>query len=98
MEAALVEPAAVGMHAAILGEARLGKSIVILGAGTIGLMVLQACKSLGATDITVVDVMDKRLDLAKELGASRTINGAKEDSCPSSFRRIIRRSWCGTCI
>mgnify|MGYP000804292409 CR=1 FL=1 len=32
MEAALVEPAAVGMHAAILGEARLGKSIVILGA------------------------------------------------------------------
>ena len=35
MEAALVEPAAVGMHAAILGEARLGKSIVILGAGTI---------------------------------------------------------------
>ena len=80
MEAALVEPAAVGMHAAILGEARLGKSIVILGAGTIGLMVLQACKSLGATDITVVDVMDKRLDLAKELGASRTINGAKEDT------------------
>ena len=67
-------------HAAILGEARLGKSIVILGAGTIGLMVLQACKSLGATDITVVDVMDKRLDLAKELGASRTINGAKEDT------------------
>ena len=63
MEAALVEPAAVGMHAAILGEARLGKSIVILGAGTIGLMVLQACKSLGATDITVVDVMDKRLAL-----------------------------------
>ena len=64
MEAALVEPAAVGMHAAILGEARLGKSIVILGAGTIGLMVLQACLSLGATDITVVDVMQKRLDLA----------------------------------
>ena len=80
MEGALIEPLAVGMHAAILGEARLGKSIVILGAGTIGLMVLQACKSLGATDITVVDVMDKRLDLAKELGASRTINGAKEDT------------------
>ena len=65
MEAALVEPAAVGMHAAILGEARLGKSIVILGAGTIGLMVLQACLSLGATDITVVDVIEKRLDMLK---------------------------------
>ncbi|MDD7114016.1 MAG: NAD(P)-dependent alcohol dehydrogenase [Lachnospiraceae bacterium] len=80
LEAALVEPAAVGMHAAILGDAKLGKSIVILGAGTIGLMVLQACKSLGATDITVVDVMDKRLELAMQLGAARTINGKDQDT------------------
>ena len=80
MEAALVEPAAVGMHAAILGEARLGKSIVILGAGTIRLMVLQACLSLGATDITVVDVMQKRLDLALKLGAKRVINGKEQNT------------------
>ena len=80
MEAALVEPAAVGMHAAILGEARLGKSIVILGAGTIGLMVLQAGLSLGATDITVVDVMQKRLDLALKLGAKRVINGKEQNT------------------
>lgn len=80
MEAALVEPAAVGMHAAILGEARLGKSIVILGAGTIGLMVLQACLSLGATDITVVDVMQKGLDLALKLGAKRVINGKEQNT------------------
>ena len=78
MEAALVEPAAVGMHAAILGGAQLGKSIVILGGGTIGLMVLQACKSLGATDITVVDIMQNRLDLALKLGASRVINGKEQ--------------------
>lgn len=80
LEGALVEPAAVGMHAAILGEARLGKSIVILGAGTIGLMVLQACLSLGATDITVVDVMQKRLDLALKLGAKRVINGKEQNT------------------
>lgn len=80
MEAALVEPAAVGMHAAILGEARLGKSIVILGAGAIGLMTLQACVSLGATDITVVDIMEKRLELAKKLGAARVINGKETDT------------------
>ena len=98
MEAALVEPAAVGMHAAILGEARLGKSIVILGAGTIGLMVLQACKSLGATDITVVDVMDKDLTLQKNLEHPERSMVQKRHSCSSSFRRIIRRSWCGTCI
>ncbi|HBO37103.1 MAG TPA: alcohol dehydrogenase, partial [Pasteurellaceae bacterium] len=80
MEAALVEPAAVGMHAAILGKAKFGKSIVILGGGTIGLMVLQACRVLGAEDITVVDVIEKRLELAKKLGATRVINGSQQDA------------------
>ena len=80
LEGALVEPAAVGMHAAILGGAQTGKSVVILGGGTIGLMVLQACLSLGVTDITVVDVIQKRLDLAKKLGAKRVINGKEEDT------------------
>lgn len=80
LEGALVEPAAVGMHAAILGGAQTGKSVVILGGGAIGLMVLQACLSLGVTDITVVDVIQKRLDLAKRLGAKRVINGKEEDT------------------
>ena len=80
LEGALVEPAAIGMHAAILGGASLGKSIVILGGGTIGLMTLQACRSLGATDITVVDVIEKRLELAKKLGAARVINGKDQDT------------------
>ena len=80
LEGALVEPAAVGMHAAILGGAQTGKSVVILGGGTIGLMVLQSCLSLGVTDITVVDVIQKRLDLAKKLGAKRVINGKEEDT------------------
>lgn len=80
LEGALVEPAAVGMHAAILGEAKVGKSIVILGAGAIGLMVLQACVSLGAADITVVDVLQKRLDLALKLGAKRVINAKEQDT------------------
>lgn len=80
LEGALVEPAAVGMHAAILGGAQVGKSIVILGGGTIGLMTLQACLNLGATDITVVDVIEKRLELAKKLGAKKIINGKKQDT------------------
>ena len=61
-------------------KARLGEKIVILGAGCIGLMTLQGCKSLGATDIVVVDVMPKRLEMAKELGASAVINGMEEDT------------------
>ena len=80
MEGALVEPAAVGMHAAMLADVKPGKKIVILGAGCIGLMTLQACKCLGATDIAVVDVLDKRLAMAGQLGATVVINGAKEDT------------------
>jgi len=78
-EGALIEPLAVGMHAAEQGNVKLGDSVVILGAGCIGLVTLLACKAYGATDITVVDVMAKRLDYALKLGATRVINAADED-------------------
>ena len=67
------------MHAAVLGGATLGSHIVILGCGTIGLMTLQACVSLGATDITVVDVIPSKLELAKKLGAKEALNGKEVD-------------------
>lgn len=79
-EGALVEPLAVGMHAANQGEVKLGDSVTILGAGCIGLVTLLACKAHGATDITVVDVMQKRLDYAMKLGATRVINAMEEDA------------------
>lgn len=79
-EGALVEPLAVGMHAANQGNVKLGDSVTILGAGCIGLVTLLACKAHGATDITVVDVMQKRLDYAMKLGATRVINAMEEDA------------------
>ena len=79
-EGALVEPLAVGMHAAAQGNVKLGDSVVILGAGCIGLVTLLACKAYGATDITVVDVMPKRLEYAMKLGATRVINAREEDA------------------
>ncbi len=78
-EGALVEPLAVGIHSANQGQVKMGDSVVILGAGCIGLVTLLACKAYGATDITVVDVVPKRLEVAKKLGATRTINAAETD-------------------
>lgn len=78
-EGALIEPLAVGMHAAKQGNVGLGDSVVILGAGCIGLVTLLACKAYGATDITVVDVVSKRLDYAMKLGATRVINAKEAD-------------------
>lgn len=80
MEGALVEPAAVGMHAASEAQVRPGQKIVILGAGCIGLMTLQACRAMGASEIVVVDILEKRLEMAKKLGAAAVINGMKEDT------------------
>lgn len=79
-EGALIEPLSVGMHAANQGDVKLGDSVVILGAGCIGLVTLLACKAHGATDITVVDVEEKRLDYAMKLGATRVINGREKDA------------------
>lgn len=79
-EGALVEPLAVGIHAANQGDVKLGDTVVILGAGTIGLVTLLACKAKGASDIIVVDVIPKRLEFAKKLGAQTVINAAETDA------------------
>ncbi len=80
MEGALIEPLAVGMHAASQGDAHLGQTAVVTGAGCIGLVPLLALKARGVSKVIVVDVMDKRLEKAKELGADYVINGMKEDT------------------
>ena len=68
-EAALIEPLAVGMHAANQGDAHLGQIAVVTGSGCIGLMSLLSLKARGVSKVIVVDVMDKRLAQAKKLGA-----------------------------
>ena len=79
LEGALIEPLAVGFHAAIQGDAHLGQRAVVLGAGCIGLVSMMALKARGVSEVYVVDIMEKRLDKALELGATGVINGAKED-------------------
>ena len=79
LEGALIEPLAVGFHAAIQGDAHLGQKAVVMGAGCIGLVSMMALKARGVTEVYVVDIMEKRLEKALELGATGVINGAKED-------------------
>ncbi len=77
-EGALVEPLAIGLHACNMGGVKLGQTVAILGAGCIGLVTLLAAKAYGATQIIVGDVLEKRLNKARELGAV-AINTAEED-------------------
>ena len=77
-EGALVEPLAIGLHACNMGGVKLGQTVAIMGAGCIGLVTLLAAKAYGATRIIVGDVLDKRLEKARDLGAV-TVNTARED-------------------
>lgn len=79
LEGALIEPLAVGFHAASQGDAHPGQKAVVMGAGCIGLVSMMALKARGVSEVYVVDIMEKRLDKALELGAAGVINGARED-------------------
>lgn len=80
LEGALIEPLAVGFHAANQGGAHAGQIAVVMGAGCIGLVSMMALKAEGVSKVYVVDVMQKRLDKAIELGADGIINGKEQDT------------------
>jgi L-iditol 2-dehydrogenase len=72
---ALVEPTAVAVHAVRQGRLATGHRVVVLGAGPIGLMTVQAAKALGAAEVAVVDLVPARLERARALGADHALQG-----------------------
>jgi aryl-alcohol dehydrogenase len=66
----------------------VGQSIAVFGTGSVGLCALMAAKMVGAGDIVAIDVVEQRLALARELGATHTINPLKE-SVPEAMRRFV---------
>lgn len=78
-EGALIEPLSVGMHAANQAEVGVGDTVVILGAGAIGLTTLLSARAHGCGTVIVTDLVDARLEKAKECGADYVINGMKAD-------------------
>jgi len=78
--AALVEPFAIALHA--IGRARMqvNDAAVVVGAGMIGLALVQALSQTGCGRLIVVDLAGERLALAAKFGATHTINSATEDA------------------
>ncbi|XP_060646190.1 sorbitol dehydrogenase-like [Drosophila nasuta] len=79
-EGALLEPLSVGVHACRRADVGLGSKVLILGAGTIGLVSLIAAQSMGATEIMITDLLQDRLTIAEELGATHTLLLKRDDS------------------
>lgn len=73
-EGALCEPLSVGIHACRRGEVGTGDTVLITGAGPIGLLAMEAARAAGATDVLITDVVAEKLAVAEERGADRTID------------------------
>src|SRR5699024_3053789 len=78
-EGPLIEPFSVGLHAAKRGNVEMGKTVVILGADSIGLVTLLASIALGASNSIINDEIEKRISFAKKLGAKTVVNSKHED-------------------
>ena len=78
-EGAMVEPLAVGMHAANKAQIKPGDVAVVTGAGTIGMMTLLAALAGGCSRVIVSDVIQQKLDLAATLGPVTPVNVTQQD-------------------
>lgn len=72
-ELALIEPFSISCHALSRAEVKSGDNLLIMGAGPIGLFALMKAKAMGAR-VFIADMLESRLNLAKEYGADCTVN------------------------
>jgi (R,R)-butanediol dehydrogenase/meso-butanediol dehydrogenase/diacetyl reductase len=77
-EAALVEPTTVAVRAVRNSGVRAGDTVAIIGAGTVGLLTIQAFRASGAR-VIAVDIRDQSLAAASSLGADHIVNATKDD-------------------
>lgn len=93
-EGALLEPLSVGVHACRRANVGLSSTVLILGAGPIGLTALLTAKFMGATNIIITDLTAHRLELAKELGATHTLLIEKDADEQENLLRIHKKLGC----
>jgi L-iditol 2-dehydrogenase len=75
----MVEPLSIALHAIYRTSVRLGDTAIVIGAGMIGLLVIQLLANLGCSEIIAVDIDKDKLELAKKFGASVTIESGEEN-------------------
>jgi len=88
-EGALLEPLSVGVHACTRAGVTLGTTVLVTGAGPIGLVSLLVAKSMGASKVIVTDLVEGRLEVAKSLGADFTLKVNPSDD-PAQLAQKIK--------
>jgi L-iditol 2-dehydrogenase len=85
--AALIEPSTVARHMLDLGAFEAGMTTAVLGAGSIGLMIVQWLRILGASEIVVTDVVETNRAAAQALGATVSLDPRADDLVAEVMRR-----------
>jgi L-iditol 2-dehydrogenase len=73
-EAAMLEAVAVALHGVAVSQMRPNDTAMVIGAGMIGLLILQSLRATGCSQVFVADIDDSRLKMARELGATEILN------------------------
>ncbi len=77
-QAAMIEPVSVALHAFSLSDLKIGESCLVMGAGMIGLCMVQCAYAAGAHPVVAYDLNEERLALASRLGANQVIQPEKQ--------------------
>lgn len=85
LSASMVEPLSIACHAALRAPITRGGTVLVAGVGTIGMLVVQVVKSMGAGLIIAADIDEKRLNMSLSCGADETVNSAE----PGALEKIL---------
>ena len=79
-QGSLLDPLGNAVHLVNRANVKLGDTVVVIGAGTIGLLTMQTARLAGATKVIAIDLDDKKLAIAKQLGVDYTVNSKSENA------------------
>jgi succinate semialdehyde reductase (NADPH) len=60
-------------------DLRTGESVAVVAVGGVGMNLVQVARAFGASQVVAIDILDEKLDMARRLGATHVVNGARED-------------------
>lgn len=92
-EGALVEPTSVAVHVVKQADVRPGSSVVVFGAGPVGLLCLAVARAFGASKVVTVDINEERVKFAENYAATASFRPQKGESPEESTARLNKE--CG---
>ena len=88
-QAAMFEPSTVALHGLKCNDYKGGGEVAVVGGGTIGIFTAQWTRIFGAKNVTVFDILDSRLELARKLGADSVVNPLMETFDKSKYDYVF---------